>query len=126
MRELFEVVGLRAVALTPAADEALSRAGASKIVDLAAGVYAVGLRLTGRERPVVQARALTSTVALQVGLSHRRVAEFLGVSRQTAGRLARRRADPKAIHALRVHLALEERTRTDHASRGPGPGVRSH
>lgn len=50
LREAYEIVGLTSVELAPANDEELGRAGASRLVDLAAGVFAVGPEMRGAGR----------------------------------------------------------------------------
>ncbi len=118
LREVFATVGLASVALEPACDEELRRVGAARLIDLAAGVHAVGPELTGRSREVVAARALATRVATTAGLPASEVAYHLGLGAHAIRKLARRDVDPRASTALRRRLTLEERaTRQDRAVR---------
>lgn len=106
---LFDALGLGTEPFRPADDDALDRAGVARLVDLAAGVYAVGPALMGRSTPVVSARALAATVAGLVGVPTSTLARFLGVVPRTVRSLAQRPPDVRAVLALRRRLALEER-----------------
>ncbi len=97
------------LALDPASGEELRSAGAARLVDLAAGVYAVGPELTGRSREVVAARALAARVAATTGLPATEVAHHLGLGAHAVRKLAKRDIDPRASAALRRRLTLEER-----------------
>ncbi len=107
-RHLFPHVGLTASPLAPADDDALHRAGAARIVRLAAATYAVGPELEGRSNPVVEARALAANLATRVGLAKRDVASYLGVGARAVQKLARRDAESNAELALRRRLTLED------------------
>jgi hypothetical protein len=108
-RHLFPHVGLTPSLLAPADDDALHRAGAARIVRLAAATCAVGPELKGRSRPVVEARALAVNLAARVGLATREVAGYLGVGTRAVQKLARRdHAMSKAELALRRRLTLED------------------
>lgn len=109
LRSLFSDVGLKEVLLRPAPDDLLRRAGAGRLADLAAGVYATGPELVGRSSLVVAARTLASAVGVQLGFSRAHLAPFLGATPQTIGRLASRRIEPAAERALRLRFGLEER-----------------
>ena len=117
LREVFASVGLAPLALEPACDEELRRAGAARLVDLAAGVHAVGPELTGRSREVVAVRALAARVATAAGLPASEVAHHLGLGAHAVRKLARRDIDPRASTALRRRLALEERASRRGSSR---------
>lgn len=108
-RDLFAAVGLDPVPLEPASDDALRRAGAARIVELAAAVHVVGPELSGRERPVVAARVLAVHIAEACGVPVPEVGRFLGVVQSTTWRLARRPHDPRAERCLRIRLTLESR-----------------
>jgi hypothetical protein len=108
-RTLYRRVGLDQVDLRPACDQSLRRAGPARLAALATGVYGVGPEMLGRTQDLTAARALAALVAVKVGLSRAAVSRFLGISRQAAARLACRRMDPKAEHALRLRFDLEER-----------------
>ena len=110
LREVFEGVGLEPRPLVASGDEALRRAGAARLVDLATGVYAVDPELRGHTKPVVSARILAARIASTVGVPRGEVARFLGVSPQAVGRLAKRVVEPRALDALRRRLTLEERS----------------
>ncbi len=109
LRTLFPVVGLESRPLEPAGDEALRRAGAARIVELAKSVHCVGPELVGHRKPVVLARELASREAATVGLPLTEVARFLDTSLKTVRRLAKRDVDARAATALRRLLTLEER-----------------
>ncbi len=111
MRELFTIVGLAAAPLRPSSDEAFARAGAARLVDLAASVHALGPTLNGRSNVVCNARALAALTTRHAGLPSQVVVRFLGVSQRTVQRLAERAVDPQALLALRLRLALEDRVR---------------
>lgn len=109
LREVFATVGLAPLALEPASDEELRRAGAARLVELAAGVHAVGPELIGRSREVVAARALAARVGVAAGLPATEVAHHLGLGAHAVRKLARRDIDPRASTDLRRRLTLEER-----------------
>lgn len=90
-------------------DDAVTRVGVARLVDLAAGVYAVGPTLEGRSAPVVAARSLAVHTATRAGYGAPIIARFVGVGPRAVRYLARRRLDPRAVLALRRRLALEER-----------------
>jgi hypothetical protein len=108
-RLLFGAVGLAPVPLEPASNDTLRRAGAARLVTLAAAVYAVGPALVGRGRLVVAARALAVQVANRCGLPASEVRLLLGVNQSTTWRLTQRPTDPRAARALRLRLTLEQR-----------------
>lgn len=100
-------------------DDAVTRVGVARLVDLAAGVYAVGPTLEGRSAPVVAARSLAVHTATRAGYGAPIIARFVGVGPRAVRYLARRRLDPRAVLALRRRLALEERVqRGNHSDRG--------
>jgi hypothetical protein len=107
--DLLEAVGLDLAPLGDADDEALARAGAARIVDLALGVHCVGPVLTDRSASAVRACALAARVARLVKTPLSEIARFLGRSLRSVERLAGRDVDAKAIRALRRRLALEQR-----------------
>jgi hypothetical protein len=109
LRELFQDVGLEQAPLRPASDDQLRAAGATRVVDLAAGVFCVGPRLAGRSAPVVAARVLASTLGVKLGFSRAQLAPLLAATPQAVGRLAKRALDPAALRALRLRFDLEER-----------------
>ncbi len=110
--ELFVHLGLGDEPFLPADDEALARVSVARLVDLAAGVHAVGPTLMGRSTLVVAARSLVVSVAAVAGHGAPIVARFLGVVPRAVRYLARREVDPRAVLALRRRLALEERVAT--------------
>jgi REP element-mobilizing transposase RayT len=114
LREAYEIVGLNAVELAPATDEELRRAGASRLVDLAAGVFAVGpeMRGAGRSKRVVEARVLAAHAGRVVGLPPGETARFLGVGTRTVHSLAKRPPPDRGMVALRKRLALEVRAQS--------------
>ena len=119
LREVFATVGLTPLALQPACDEELRRAGAARLIDLAAGVHAVGPELTGRSRKVVATRALAARAAAIAGLPTSEVAHHLGLGSHAVRKLARRDVDPRATTALRRRLTLEERATHQHCAVRP-------
>lgn len=108
-RDLYEAVGLDPVKLVPVDDHALVAAGAAKIAELAAAVFAAGPELTGRAAEVVKARALAARVARDVKVATEHIARFIGIVPRAARRLAKHAVEQRAIEALRRRLALEER-----------------
>ncbi len=109
LRSLFSDVGLSEIKLRPRANDLLRRAGAARLADLAAGVFAVDPKLLGRSSLVVTARTLASVVGVELGFSRAKLAPYLGATPQTVGRLASRRLDPAAKRALGLRFELEER-----------------
>lgn len=109
LRDVFARLGLSRVPLRPADDEALSRAGPARLVDFAAGVFCVGPALEGRTEAVVAARSLAVGATRLVGLPTSAVAPFLLLASRTLRRLAARDLNPRALLALRLRLALEQR-----------------
>ncbi len=109
LRTLFREVGLEEIDLCPASDELLRRAGAGRLADLAAGVYAMGPTIAGRSQAAVTARALAASLGTRLGFPPLTLAQFLGVSRQAISRLGLQRPDPVAERALRLRFDLEER-----------------
>lgn len=108
-RDLYEAVGLEPTKLVPADDAALVRAGAAGLADLATAVYAVGPELTDRSAPTVKARILAAHAARTLKVATDHVAQFLGVTPRSARRLAEQPVEPRALEALRLRLALEQR-----------------
>lgn len=106
LREAFEVVGLPTAPLAPATDTALRRAGAARIVELAAGVFAADPALQGNRSEVVAARALAAQAGLIAGLPAVELAEFVGMTAKALRRVRDRPLDPRAILTLRRRLAL--------------------
>lgn len=111
--EHFAACGLAPVPLDPADDEALRRAGAARVVDLAAGVFAAGPDLSqpGRSAELLAARVLAAQAGLTVGLPPLELARYLGVQPRAVRRLAATRGHPWGLEALRRRLTLEERAR---------------
>lgn len=107
--DLLRIVGLSVAPLVPADDEALARAGAARLVELAAGVHGVGPVLSGRAAPTVRARALAARVAHDVGVTVTQLARFLGIGERAVRYLLERDVDEREVLALRRRLALEER-----------------
>lgn len=107
--DLLEAVGLDAARLEGADDEALERAGAARIVELAMGVHCVGPVLADRSSAAVQACALAAQTARLVDLPLKKIARFLGRTVRAVEYLAGREVDPKALAALRRRLTLEQR-----------------
>jgi hypothetical protein len=114
LRQAYEIVGLSPVKLAPVDDEALRRAGAARLVELAAGVYAVGPELKGggRAREIIEARALAARAGYTAGLPTSEMARYLGLQARTIRHLARRSDNDRGLDALRRRLALEERAKT--------------
>lgn len=113
-RDLLEAVGLDTAPLDHADDEALARAGAARIVELAMGVHCVGPVLDDRSSSAVRACALAAQTARLVDLSLPAVARFLGRTARAVEYLTGRKIDPKALAALRRRLALEQRVAAGH------------
>lgn len=111
-RDLYEAVGLEPVELVLADDEALMRAGAARLAELAAAVYAVGPELSDRSDLTVKARSLAARLARALGIATDHIARFLGSSPRSARRLSRQAVEPRAVEALRRRLALEQRVTT--------------
>lgn len=107
LREVFDAVGLDPVPLPGVTDGELRRVGAERLVDLAAGVFAVGPRLAGKSRPVTAARRLAAQVARLTGIRTRAIAEALGTSLRAVRYHVQGQPDQRGIDALRRRLALE-------------------
>lgn len=115
LRDVFPIVGLEPEPLVEASDHALRRVGVARLVDLVASVFALPDGLPGASVAVTRARALAATTARRVGLRLSDLAEVLGITRQAASQLSRRKAAAHDLVALRRRLALEE------VVRGVGP-----
>jgi hypothetical protein len=114
-RELFELVGLTPEPLAQANDDALVRVGVARLVELAAGVFAVDPALTDNTPASVRARVLAARLGRDLDQPTSQIARFLGVVPRAARDLAARDVDPEAVAALRRRLTLEVRV----AARAP-------
>jgi hypothetical protein len=111
LRDVFPVVGLEPEPLVEASDHALRRVGVARLVDLVTSVFALPEGLPGASHESTRARTLAATTARRVGLRLSDLAEVLGITRQAASQLSRRKASAHDLVALRRRLALEEAVR---------------
>ena len=118
--QLFPRVGLRPELIAPAGPELLLAAGVGRILELAAGVFALPLPLEGHARPQVEARALAAQMALRAGFRPGGIAPLLGLGERGLRKLLRRPVPAEACLALTRRLALELRVASENAWQ-PGP-----
>lgn len=113
LRDAFEACGLAPSPLTPAGDEDLRRAGAARVCDLAAGVFAVGpdLRQPGRTSGELAARELAAHAGLLAGIPAGELAHYLGVQTRAVRSLAGGHVPSEWLEALRRRLPFEAAAR---------------
>lgn len=112
-RELYPHVGLEPMAVEAASDDELRRAGAPRVVELAAAALCVGPELKGRTAPIVRARTLAARLLVRLGFTPREIARCVGCDVRHVQRMARSPDDPRAELALRRRLTLELRVLGD-------------
>lgn len=105
-RELLAHVGLPEARLLPIEDDLLRGLGLSRLVEAAAAALAVGPAITGKQPPVIAARAAV------IALSAARTAELawaLGISGESVRQHRERPVDAKLLRTVRLRLAVEQR-----------------
>lgn len=104
----FSYLGLPMVPLEPVTDDQLRAFGATRIASAAASAFSAEPKLMGNDAPTVSARNATANLARIAGFPPSEAAWVLRVTKQAAGRMAKRNVDQKCLEAVRLRLALEE------------------
>jgi hypothetical protein len=111
LRQLYEWVGLPQEPIEPASDDDVRALGVGRIREAAAAATAADPALEGRRAPVVRAKRAVVHLARAVGIATKEIQDAVGVTKGGYDTLRKRPADPAAIRATRVRLALEEAVR---------------
>ncbi len=122
LRQALAAVGLTGGPIEPMADQQLLMAGPGRLARAAADACCADPALTGRAAPVVAARRAAVQLSAAAGLPTSAMATALELTPHGVRRLRRQAADPTALHAVRLRLALEERVATLPLSAGEPEG----
>lgn len=108
VRQLYEWVGLPGVPIRPATDVEVRAAGIGRLKVAAASATAADPELAGRRAPEVRAKRAIVHLARAAGIRPADVRWALGLTQRGVEAHRARPADPCALRATRVRLALED------------------
>jgi hypothetical protein len=102
-------VGIGREPVRPASLADIRRLGAYALPAAAAAALAAPDGLGGNERPARTARLAVVRLGRTAGIRPSEIADAIGIRPRSARKLAHRPVDARAVHAIRLRLALEAR-----------------